>query len=508
MNLDGAARIAAGGLANIDRQLALISQNVANADTPDYARQVSTQSNLTADGRGLGVLSGPSARKVDETLQAALFAQDGAVEALSVTQARLSAIDAVHGTPGAGDDLSSRLGTLRDGFAALLTDPASQAGQNQVTAAADTLVRRVNTLHAAYGKQRQGAHDDAVAALGALSRGLDAIGALNNRIVALRAAGAGTADLENQRDAALHSIASLVSIKALVREDGSMLVVTAGGLALPTREAATALTLAAGNLQSGTYYPDGGLGGVMLRGQDVTAQMTGGRIGADLVLRDRTLPVFQAELDEFSAKLAQRFAVQGLALFTDPDGAVPAGGGTPAQSGYVGFAGTIRVNPDVVTQPSLVRDGTDSIADSPTGATAFTPNPADGPAGFTALIRRVLDQTFGAEVRAGVAHPAAGTTALGPAGNLVVPYAAPATLADFATAVVAAQAGTSADTTDRLGTEQALRDRLADRHRTVSGVNLDAEMANMLTLQTAYGATARVLTVVRSLLDELMSALR
>ena len=56
MNLDGAMRIASGGLMNIDRQLALIAQNVANADTPDYARQVGSQQNLTADGQGLGVV--------------------------------------------------------------------------------------------------------------------------------------------------------------------------------------------------------------------------------------------------------------------------------------------------------------------------------------------------------------------------------------------------------------------------------------------------------------------
>ena len=39
MNLDGAMRIASGGLMNIDRQLALIAQNVANADTPGYHRK-------------------------------------------------------------------------------------------------------------------------------------------------------------------------------------------------------------------------------------------------------------------------------------------------------------------------------------------------------------------------------------------------------------------------------------------------------------------------------------
>lgn len=508
MSLDGAMRIATGGLANIDRQLALISQNVANADTPDYARQVGTQQSLTADGQGLGVVSGPSVRRIDTALQAALFTQDATVAELSVTRTALGAIDAAHGTPGDGTDLASRLGVLRDGFSALLSDPAAQAQQRQVISAAADLAHQINTLSDTYTAQRQTAHDDAVNAVGELTRALDSIGTLNSRIVALKAGGQSTTDLENQRDAALHTVAGLVSVKALVQENGDMLVATSGGIVLPTRDAAAGLTLSPANLQSGAYYPGGGIPGIMLRGQDVTRQMTGGRIGADLGLRDRTLPTFQAELDEFAQSLAGRFDAQGLTLFTDPTGAVPAGGGTPAQNGYVGFAATIQVNAAIVADPFQLRDGTAAVPGSPTGASAFTPNPVGGPAGFTTMIRRVLDYTFGSEAQAGVAQAPATTTGLGPAGNLATPFLAPATLAEFATAVVSSQADVSASTESRFGTEKALRDRFAERHGNITKVNLDTEMATMLTLQTAYAATARVLTVIQSLLDELMNAVR
>lgn len=508
MNLDGAMRIASGGLMNIDRQLALIAQNVANADTPDYARQVGSQQNLTADGQGLGVISGPSVRKIDTALQAALFSQDGTVAALSVTRSALRSIDAVHGTPGQREDLPSRLGALRDGFSALLSDPAQQAQQSQVLAAATDLVGHINTLGDTYTTQRQMAHDDAVVAIGELTASLDTIGTLTARIVALKSGGLSTTDLENQRDAALHTVASLVGVKALVRDNGDMLVVTEAGLPLPTRDAASALSLDAANLHAATYYPGGGLSGITFRGQDVTRQMTGGRIGADMALRDLTIPTFQAELDEFALGLARRFDAQGLTLFTDPNGTVPAGGGTPAQTGYVGFASTIQVSAAVIAKPSLLRDGTAAVPDDPAGASAFTTNPATGPTGFTALIRRVLDQTFGAEAQPGVAHAAPRITGLGPGGTLTAPYLAPATLEDFAGAVVVAQANVSAETEARETTETALRDRLSERHTSISKVNLDNEMALMLTLQTAYAATARVLTVIQGLIDDLMNTLR
>ena len=46
----------------------------------------------------------------------------------------------------------------------------------------------------------------------------------------------------------------------------------------------------------------------------------------------------------------------------------------------------------------------------------------------------------------------------------------------------------------------ALQQRVND----ASGVNVDQEMANLITLQTAYGANARVMTAVRDMIDTLM----
>jgi flagellar hook-associated protein 1 len=47
----------------------------------------------------------------------------------------------------------------------------------------------------------------------------------------------------------------------------------------------------------------------------------------------------------------------------------------------------------------------------------------------------------------------------------------------------------------------ALKERFAD----TSAVNIDVEMANLLSLQSAYGANARVLSVVKEMMDQLMN---
>ena len=45
---------------------------------------------------------------------------------------------------------------------------------------------------------------------------------------------------------------------------------------------------------------------------------------------------------------------------------------------------------------------------------------------------------------------------------------------------------------------------LQQRFNDMSGVNIDEEMANLIALQTAYGANARVMTAVRDMIDTLL----
>nr|WP_294547009.1 flagellar hook-associated protein FlgK [uncultured Rhodopila sp.] len=514
MSLESALSIASGGLANINAQFALISQNVANAATPSYAVEVSTQTALTADGMPLGVRTGPATLQIDQTLQAASLQQNATVTGLQTTQTALQSIDAVLGTPGSGTDIGSLLGNLKNSFSTLLTDPGSQTQQSAVVSAASTLANGINSLSAAYTAQRQAAQTDLGSAVSTLNNTLATIGQLNSQIVTMRQAGQSTADLENQRNASVAALSKLINVQTVQQPDGSIDLYTTTGLSLPAQAGSTTGTsgpfsIAGGSAQPGAYYPGGGLPGIALNGADVTSQMQGGQIGADITLRDTTLPTDQAELDEFSYGLASQFAAQGLTLFTDANGNVPAGGGTPAQSGYVGFAATIQVNPAVTAAPNLVRDGTTAIAGSATGASAFTPNdPVTGQAGFTTLINRVLNYTFGTQAQAGVSQPALNTNGLGATGTLTAPFTSPQSLSDYATDLVSTQAQTSATTTGNLATEQTMQSSLNARISSVSGVNMDTEMSQMIGLQNAYGANARVIAAVQAMFQQLLQAVQ
>jgi flagellar hook-associated protein 1 FlgK len=503
MSLSSALGIASQSLVNINTGFGVISNNIANADTAGFAAEQATQTSLSAGGVGMGVASGATTLATNQALQAGLYEQNAAASGANTTSSALSNLQPVLGTVGQGNDLGSLIGALQNSFSALLNDPADQTQQGAVVGAAQGVAQQINNLSAAYGAARQGAQDGLVSNVATLNTALDSVGALSKQIVSIQAQGGSTADLQNQRNAAMTTISGLVDARFAQQPNGDMLVFSSGGAQLPT--SGTPLSIAAANAGSGSYYPGGGLPGIELDNSDITGQLTGGSIGANLTLRDQTLPTYQGEIDQFAQTLAGRFDAQGLTLFSDPQGNVPAGGGVPAQTGYVGFAAAISVNPAVVAQPSLVRDGTHAVAGSATGASAFTPNPG-GLSGFSDMINRVLDFSLGSEAQAGVAQAAPVTSGLGPGGTLTAPFAAPATMADFATAITASQSADSFNATAAAGDAQGTQSTLANNLKSETGVDVDSQLALMVQLQNAYGANAKIISSVQDMFNSLLQA--
>ena len=223
-------------------------------------------------------------------------------------------------------------------------------------------------------------------------------------------------------------------------------------------------------------------------------------------MRDTTLPAWQAGIDEFAQTLATRLGNQGLQLFTDPAGNIPAGGGSPVQSAYIGFANVIQVNPAATADNALVRDGTNSVAAGTGGAAGFTPNPAGGPTGFSTLIDNVLQYGFGADAQAGTPQPSPNTTGLGVNGTVTLSYQTSYTIGGFAANLVAAQSTAVNAAATALTTGTSLQTTLQAKLEAGSGVSIDSELSNLIILQNAYGANAKVLTAAQSMWTDLFAA--
>jgi flagellar hook-associated protein 1 FlgK len=82
------------------------------------------------------------------------------------------------------------------------------------------------------------------------------------------------------------------------------------------------------------------------------------------------------------------------------------------------------------------------------------------------------------------------------------------TLATYAGDVIARSASLADNAKQAASRDQALADSLKYRAAEVSGVNLDEEMAHLVQLQQAYGASARIVTVTNDLFGELLDMVR
>ena len=432
--------------------LARWSQNVTNANTPGYTRETLAVQSVTAGGVGMGVRAGVATRSLDTALQADLFASGANVADSQTRQTALSAIDAASGTPGSGTDLASLVGALRDSFSSLESDPANQTQQQAVVNQAGALARGLNTLGQAVVTARQGAQDGLVNDVAQANAALQTVGQLSDQVIAARARGESTADLEDKRDAAEQTVTGLTGARFLPQSDGDVLAVS-GGTVLPLR--ATTGPLAIDSATLGPDTPASAVPQLTVSGSPAT--LAGGQMAAELDLRDNVLPGVQAQLDGFAQSLAGQFDSAGLTLFTDGSGTVP-----PA--GTAGFAQTIQVAPAVLATPSMVRDG----AAAPTTA------------GNATLIDSLLS---------GVLASGAGT------------------LADQASTLVADQASRAASATQQLTTEQTVQSSLQTKLQASGGVSVDSELTTMVSLQNSYGANAKVITAIQAMFNQLMSTI-
>jgi flagellar hook-associated protein 1 FlgK len=495
MSLDSALLRATSGLRHASRQMALASQNIANAGVEGYTRKQAPGQQI---GSG-GVRTLEAQRDVDMALRAQARTAKSDAAALQLRSDTLTPLAELQGNPADGNSLGGLVGALRDSMVSLRATPNDSIAQSQALNDAQDLAIRLNETARAVAQARQATQDGLRSDVDSANGLLRDIGRLDAEVRGELAAGRNGDEARDKRDVAIGRLSSLLDITPVEGEGGAVTLILKGGAVLPLDPEGSPLGLADAVVTPGSYHgePDGTLPGLTLNGRPLTEADRGGRIGEGLVLRDTTLARMGAELDTLATTLANRLSEQGLTLFTEENGAAPP---APGSAGSHGFALRISVSPQVEATPSMLRDGTP-------GNAAFPQNPT-GAAGYTDLLDRVLNFAFGDRRSATQPHPPIPSGGLGPGGNLSSTFSAPIRLADYASAVTAAQASEAGGAKSRATAAAGVSDRLDSLVQTREGVDVDAEMASMVTLQNAYAANARVMSVVQGMWDALLAAVR
>lgn len=386
---------ALSGLKIAQQQLDTIANNVSNVSTPGYTRKILPQSTRVVGGAAIAVTANPIVRKVNLDLERDFWTQVSSVNYLDTQATYLDRIQEFHGPPELGISIAAELGKLRDTFSALADSPEETFLQRNVVRQAETVADKINDFSSLLTKLRNDSEEELRQAVSKVNTLLEQIAEANKEIKKATAVGKTTAAVEDKRDAAVKELANEMEVSFFIRGDGVMVVQTSEGVQLADENAETVF-FDSSPLGPDSYYPSSA-NGLFVGGDpdknpnaiDISQRGLNGHIGALIALRDDTLPRQQAMLDELAHKIALRFQAQGLVLFTDATGQIPADTapvpnppGPLAPVPYVGFSAEFRVNRSVLDDNSLVQQGT-AVTDLPVQS------------GSNEVARRVVEFVFG-----------------------------------------------------------------------------------------------------------------
>ena len=446
--LNTAMWIAAQALDVDQGALNVTSNNIANASTPGYSREVVDLTEQTPIEAGnLTVGTGVNLQQIqsvrDQVLTLMIAEQ---TTQQSGAQTQLNGLQQMQGlfsdpTQGIGANLTAFFNSISE----LSTDPSDRAQRQSVITAAQNLVSSFNQAAQNLGQIQQSLNQSVTSTVTQINNLSSQIAQINAQVGEMQQLGKDPGSLLDQENQLINQLSQLTNVNEIQTEHGLTLT-TGNGSPLVVGNKSYALQVGNG---------PNGMQDVFSQGQDITSTINGGTLGGTIQVRDQDIPGILTQLntlagdfaDSFNAAQAQGFDLngnQGQALFTyNPAGAA--------------------------SSISLATTDPDAIAASSDG----TP----GSDGNLANLLAVQSQPL-----------ASGQTPTESYANIV---AQSGNLASQAQAEVSASTTSVNQLTDQLGA--------------ISGVSINEETTNLLTYQNAFAAAARVVSTVDQLTQTVLS---
>ena len=459
----------ANALAAFQRSLEVAQNNVSNASTAGYAKQLPTLNALPFDLQsGLlgGVQSGAPQSTRDEFLEQGVRYQTGLLGNFQAQAQALSGLEPIFDVTGQTGILGS-LNSLLQSFSNWSANPDSAAARQDVLA-------KAQDLGASFQQTMSVLSSAADSIDNKISSTVSDINSLAAQVLAYNqrqaTGGAADAGLDAHLHDTLESLSSDAGVTARFESDGSITLLLGGQSPLVIGQRQYLIT--AENFDTGVAVNANARPAAHIvdaNGQDVTANVSSGTLAGLLAVRNTVLPGLQGDSQQAGAinliakKIADRVN-QLLASGLDPGGQPGVALFNYDGSSAVMSARSLTVNPNITTNTLAALD----------------PGPPQVANGIAMAL-------------AGLGQSRAGTDTIngqsiqdflnGQAQILGQQSAIPA-----ANKSVAQQAVTQA---------QALRAQ-------VSGVSLDEEAVRVMELQRGYQSMSKMISVINGLADTLM----
>ena len=384
-----------------------------------------------------------------------------------------------------GDDLETS--TLFQNLSALdaamkdaAQSPESTTHANQVVLSANNLVNEFNNLSTLITQERQQADQDIAASVDILNASLLEVERLNASIAKIDRSTSQAAALFDERDRVLDRISEFVPIQTYPRNSGTVDVLTVEGVYLVAGSAKQVEFTPAATVGPNITLANGTLSGLTVDGLDITpgAQTFGavssGSLAALFTLRDTDLPGLSTQLDAIAQDMIDRFSDPSIDA-TNPVGSPGLFLDTNAAAGD-GVAGRIELNalvdPDRGGAVWRLRDGLGATVSGPPGNNTILTN---------------LSNAFETVQTVNVPGLQGGYTAT----DLVAQLS-----------TLAGQQRIQNEST--LSSISLQFDSLQRAEASELAVDIESEMQDLLIIEQAYAANARVIEAAGQMINQLM----
>ncbi len=232
MSLSLALNNALSGL-NVNRQsLAVLSQNIANANNPNYTRKTIDQSAVSIDGNGAGVSIEAVSRKVDTYLQQAIQQQQGVVGRTDALETYAARIQTLLGKPGSGGSLDAYVSSYFTSVQSLAETPESSALRLNAVNSGVQLASNISDLADQLQALRFDADQEISKSVSTVNVALKNLYDTNAALASTNSLGQSQGDLLDKRDQLVKTISQNMDVNLYFVGDGSVHLYTAGGQTL------------------------------------------------------------------------------------------------------------------------------------------------------------------------------------------------------------------------------------------------------------------------------------
>lgn len=228
MSLIGALNTGSSALAVSQAQIQTTGNNIANANTPGFTRQVAGQTALptqqiqTGSFIGTGVDLTGIQRQIDQALESRLRAATSDTTAANNTQQWLGRVESAFNAL-SGNDLSTQLSAFFNSWSNLANTPQDAGLRQVVLANGGTVAKNFQDLRGQLVGLSGDAANEFKALAGQANDLAQQVADLNGQIVITEGGSGGSANtLRDQRDQVLKQLSQLVNVQTIEQPNGSV----------------------------------------------------------------------------------------------------------------------------------------------------------------------------------------------------------------------------------------------------------------------------------------------